>query len=153
MSAKQMKIGGLPVVDAKKPLEISIGELDIPRSKAKVPGACVAANACRRALGAEARVHLSRVYIRLEGGKFWTRYATPSSLRSEIVAFDRGGRFQPGDYHLSTLPATSTAAYHRARKDQRKRHDQGKKTGQKRHKRHLTEGVRANARSEYGAKQ
>lgn len=68
--------------------------------------ACAAAVAlCRQPDVEAARVHLSRVYIKhkREG---WVRYATPPALRNEIIAFDRGGAFAPGEYKLSPLQPT-----------------------------------------------
>ena len=41
-----------------------------------------------------------RVYIKT-AKDHWTRFMTPHSLRSEIIAVDRGGAFAPGEYVLS----------------------------------------------------
>lgn len=149
---QELKIDGLPVEDAKNPITINISQLDIPRSKAKNPEACVAANACKRVLGAEeARVHLSRVFLRMPGAKKWLRLKTPAALRGEIIAYDRGGRFATGEYKLDPLSASDKPAYHRKRNDKRARHDLGKKTGKKRRKMHFVEGVRDNGHCELGA--
>ncbi len=139
----ELKIDGLPVVDATKPITLHIGQHDIPRSKDKNPAKCVAAQACMRDLGAEAaRIHLSRVFIKMPGKKQWVRYATPSSLRSEIIAFDRGGRFIVGEFVLRAIkPSHRKDAYRK--RDKRKRHDQGKVGTGKKRVNHLTQGVRA----------
>jgi hypothetical protein len=88
-------IDGLPVIDAKRPLTLHITGRDISLANPKQPHACAAARACLRELGAkEARIHLGRIYIRTNNGN-WQRYQTPGALRDEIIAFDRGGRFEP----------------------------------------------------------
>ena len=95
-----MEINGLKVLNGLKPVKITITKTDALRGANKDPAACAAARACLRQDGVDAaRVHLSTTYLR-KGGK-WYRYTTPVSLRSEIVAFDRGGKFEPGDYTLS----------------------------------------------------
>jgi hypothetical protein len=94
---QNQQIDGLPVVDAKKPLKLEITRADCNLATRKNPGCCAVAKACGRELKIRGvRVHLSRLY--LLSGKAWTRYLVHSSLRSEIIAFDRGGKFQPGVY-------------------------------------------------------
>lgn len=93
-------IDGLPIMDAKSALPLKITKADIDKSDSKDPAFCAAANACRRQHHvAEVRVHLGRVYVRQNKAN-WVRYQTPQALRSEIIAFDRGGTFSPGDYAL-----------------------------------------------------
>lgn len=100
--SKVMKIGGKPVVDAKKSINLTITEGDVRDGKKKTPDCCAAALACRREWGAEqAHVYLSRIYIEL-GGK-WLRFKTPLALRTEIISFDRGYRFTPGVYTLGRI--------------------------------------------------
>lgn len=149
--AKQaLKIDGLPVHDATKSIVLSIGALDVPKSKERNPASCAAARACIRTLDAEAaRVHLSRIYIKLPGKKAWLRFRTPGSLRSEIIAFDRGGRFVPGEFTLDPLTASDRRDNRRA-DDARRRHDKGRKTGKKRTYR-IVEGVRSNGHEELSA--
>lgn len=92
-------IEGMPVIDGKRPLKLKITANDCRKGDPKDPSSCAIARACRRELHvAEARVHLSRVYIRATGAKSWTRYNTPAALRQEIIAFDRGGSFAPGEH-------------------------------------------------------
>lgn len=98
------QIDGLPIIDSKKSLKITISKNDVDRADPKEPADCAVARACRREHHAkEARVHLGRVYLRTNDGN-WTRYFTPRSLRSEIIAFDRGGTFSPGEYTLKGVP-------------------------------------------------
>lgn len=97
-----MKINGKPVIDATKPLQISISSKDAALGKTKDPGACAAARAIIRTITdvKSARVHLGRTYIEYKDK--WIRYKTPESLKVEIVSFDRGAKaeYTTGDYTL-----------------------------------------------------
>jgi hypothetical protein len=122
-------IDGLPVIDMKEPLVIHITEQDVRRGNTKDPGGCAAARACIREKHADAaRVHVSRTYLKV--GKEWHRYATPPSLTKQIIKFDVGGQFDPGDYRLTGIPKTKVltgkrqgglTAAQRSRKDKKKR--------------------------------
>lgn len=137
-----MKIDGLPVVDAKSPIMLSINAHDIKKGEGGNPDACAAAVACMRQLDCRAaKVHMGRIYVL--NGKKWFRYETPGSIRSEIIAFDRRSSFKPGIYKLNPIKPSVTA----------KRGKQtGTKTGQTRAKAspvrfkraapHFVEGVR-----------
>lgn len=93
-------IDGKPIINAKRGAKLTITAADIKNADVKVPDSCAVARACRRELHAkEVRVHLGRVYVRTNDGN-WTRYITPDAMRSEIIAFDRGGAFAPGEYNL-----------------------------------------------------
>jgi hypothetical protein len=97
------KIGGLPVIDATEPLKLRVTKADIARASVKKPDDCAIARACRRQLHVlEARIHLTRAYLRMDDEK-WVRYETPRLARDEIIAFDRGGTFEP--CHLTLTPA------------------------------------------------
>ncbi len=105
-----MQINGQDVFDATQPLMINITDQDIAKGKGKDPGACAAAMAAIRSLKAtKARVHLSRTYIELDPKvlgiksskeKVWIRYQTPISLTKEMIALDRGGKFEKGAHKL-----------------------------------------------------
>jgi hypothetical protein len=100
-----MQIDGIKVVDAKKRLRIRITPADIraaSKGGRKNPGSCAAAQAAMRQFSGitEARFQIGRVYLKQSKPKQWIRYMTPMQLRSEIVAFDRGGQFEPGDYEI-----------------------------------------------------
>lgn len=96
-----MEINGKKVVDATKRAKIHITQRDATDGANKNPSSCAAARAAKRDIPEciSARVHIGRVYI--ETPKKWIRFQTPKSLRTEIIAFDRGGSFQPGDYELT----------------------------------------------------
>lgn len=97
-------IGGRPVVNAKRGVTLHISALDVQSGKNKDPGACAAAKAAMREIPncIAARIHLGRAYIKKTDNK-WYRYKTPDSLRSEIIAFDRGGTFEAGEYTLRAM--------------------------------------------------
>jgi len=95
-----------PVVDAEKPVVIHITETDCERGSKKDPTSCAAALALKRVTGCdESRVHIACTYLRF--GNKWMRYATPPSLRAEIISFDRGGGFYPGDFRLHPMPTAN----------------------------------------------
>ena len=104
-----MQINGLPVVDAKQKVKITISSRDVTKGKTKDPAACAAAVACLREVKncTQARVHIGRTYLKI--GKRWVRFHTPQSLRGEIVAFDRGANFEPGDYVLTPMQPSHRA--------------------------------------------
>ena len=94
-------IEGLPVINAKKPLKLHVTPLDIKAARKHSPGNCAVAKACQREWKAkEVRVHLSRIYVR-HNEQNWTRYFTPYAMRSEIIAYDRGGEFLPSVYTVN----------------------------------------------------
>lgn len=132
----EMKIAGLPVVDAPKKLKIIITDKDVAKGNTKDPGSCAAAQACMRQTNCtEARVHLGRTYLKMAGK--WVRYHTPESLRGEIISFDRGAMFQPGEYTLSPMqPAKRTG------KSQGTATNKNKKATKPRAKPHVVHGVR-----------
>ena len=141
-----MKIEGLPVIDSRRKAIVNITKADIKRGSRKKPEACAVALACIRELGVdEALVHATRAYLRK--GLKWTRYFTPSAIRSEIIAFDRGGAFEPGKYELHPVPPTLRfGAFAERYASAETRKVAGVKkvaTGKKRSKRHVTANVRS----------
>lgn len=99
-----MHIDGKPVKNLTKKIDITITAVDCKTGQTKDPGGCAAAKAIVREVPGctAARVHLSRTYLQV--GDKWLRAHTPMALRSEIVAFDRGGSFEPGEYVINPLP-------------------------------------------------
>ncbi len=141
-------INGRPVVNGKRRIMLHISPADIKGSRKQVPGACAAAKALLRTIPncIKARVHLGRTYI-MKDDEQWYRYVTPEPLRQEIVAFDRGGRFEPGDYELrpmapsQMLPRKDPATV--VRSDTNRTTGGNNQTKQPR-KFHVTKGVRPN---------
>lgn len=96
---------GLAVVDARRPLTVTVTKDDIRISKRKTNSVCAFAVAVQREYGAkEVRVHLARTYIKAATKNLWVRYSTPAALRSEVIAFDRGGEFMPERFTLLVPP-------------------------------------------------
>ena len=89
---------GLPVVDATDDISLVINKADIAAATVKDPGKCAAALAGRRELKRDVRVFLSRMYVKDEKHQRWVRLLTPSHAAREIVSFDRGSTFEPGEY-------------------------------------------------------
>ena len=93
----KVDINGIKCVDATKAVTIHIEPADIKKGNTKNPSACAAAQACMRELNANAaKIHIGRSYLLID--KRWIRFKTSRALRTEIVAFDRGGTFEPGEY-------------------------------------------------------
>jgi hypothetical protein len=118
---------------------LSIDDADIAGSKRKGPGSCAAARAILRE-NAEVkgvRVHIGRVF--LEYDKFWERYQTPSSLRTEVIAFDRGGTFSPGVHHIRPLSPSNIRAIEEGKPSGK---DKSKKTKIARSRQYNVFGVR-----------
>ena len=128
---KVKAIDGIAVTNAAKPITLHILAGDCKGGDPKRPATCAAARAIKRELGAiDCRVHLGRVYIRQNKGN-WQRYMTPASLRNEIIAFDRGGDFSPGEYVLPAITPSKRAAAGR-RQGSTKRTKTGKKSQSRR---------------------
>jgi hypothetical protein len=98
------KIDGMPVVDAAAPVRLKITDADIASGARKNPNACaVAVAACKRIRGVTAaKAHLGCIYLMLNGK--WRRYYASGPIRVEMIAFDRGGDFYPGQYDLLPVP-------------------------------------------------
>jgi hypothetical protein len=128
-------IDGLRVVDAKSARKIHVTGRDITKYGVRDPESCAIAHACSRMLNVtKARVHLTRTLLKIKNK--WVRYATPARIRTEIIAFDRGGTFTPGTYTLPPVPRPTTR--HRATGPKLKK-------GKKPRAYHLTVGVRERA--------
>lgn len=107
-----MKIDNLPVRDAKEGLTLEVTADDIRHSNPKDPAGCAAAVAVMRQEGVtKALVHLSKVYIKRD--KYWERYESPRSLRTEVIVFDRRGEFSPEEFMLNAPPHSHLAAVKR----------------------------------------
>lgn len=130
---KPFEIDGQKVTDAKKPIMLIVTDDDCRRANRKKPESCAVARACGR-IAEEARVHLSRLYLRIKGK--WMRYETPASMRDEIIAFDRGGTFEAQQFKLNPPRPTRRLGQHTG----------GQKRGKpatKRRKPHVVTNVRS----------
>lgn len=121
-------IDGLPIVDAKRPMRLEVTKRIVDKADPKKPASCALAQACKAKEGvAEVRIHLTRAYVRLDGSRQWTKYLVTQRLRQEIVVFDRGGKFAPGEYHLLAVQPSK-----RIGADKRKRPGKKLRTGKTR---------------------
>jgi hypothetical protein len=123
---KQTKFDTKNVTDATEDITLTILPTDIIGADLKTPGNCVAARACRRQENLEARIHITRVYLR-NGGTVWTRYIVPTNLRTEIIAYDRGGAFVPGTYQLKAPKSTEKLGEKRSIKRNERKESKNKK--------------------------
>lgn len=105
-----MEINGKPVLNGKTKWLLSIDDIDIAGSRRRGPGQCAAARAIMREQRnvKSVRVHIGRVFLEYED--HWERYQTPASLRSEVIAFDRGGTFLPGVHSIPPLSPSGIRA-------------------------------------------
>jgi hypothetical protein len=139
-SRPQMKIGGIEVEDANKPIRLHIRDADTKLGKKHSPEGCAAAlSACREPGVLEARVYRTRTYLLrkdAKGKKKWERYNTPNALRGEIIAFDRGGTFQADDYTLGRVQESERLGA--------RRHNSPRPTGNRSGKNtpHIIKGIR-----------
>lgn len=135
-----MKIEGLPVRNASKSVKIIISKGDAKFGLSKTPGSCAAARAALRQVPkcTEALIHISRSFLKVGG--HWLRFATPKSLRSEIIAFDRGGKFEVGEFMLHPLSLSTRKTYGKRRGSKPK--FQKGRPGFHRAKQHRFHGVR-----------
>lgn len=104
LKGRTMKIGGIPVVNAKTPIALDITLQDIKKGQPKDPFNCAAAMAAKRQIPGctNAEVHSRVLYVRrtVGGKEVIERYATPDALRHEALVFDRGGVMEPDLYEL-----------------------------------------------------
>ena len=120
MGNRLLEIDGLPVKDAKKSIRLEIMRDDIVNARKKDSTCCAVAKACKRGLSVKAvKVHLTRLYLNTDG-KCFTRYIVGGAMRSEIIAFDRGGKFQPGIYNLAVPDKTKALGYSKKSRSVRK---------------------------------
>lgn len=126
----------MPLRDATNDMIIHVTPKDVKTSEKKSNVGCAAAVAiCREQKVTEARVYLSRTYIRRPG--YWDRYVTPAALRTELVVFDRTGNFDPGEYRLTAPRDTQKLGYRPSRTNPVKKGKQRARAPQ-----HVVAGVR-----------
>lgn len=108
---KIRKYEGLPVVDADKSLLINITSADVKAARKFDPANCAAAMACKRVYKREVRIFRSRAYIKEKN--HWVRYMVPQAVSREIISFDRGSQFEPGEYKVNPpSPTNQLGRYH-----------------------------------------
>jgi len=122
------------VKDAYKRLTIEVTKRDEANSHRKKHSECAMAVACKRAMKLDG-VIVSATTAYLIKDTVATRYQLSMAAQKEVVAFDRGGGFCPGEYQL--VKPQQNLGRQEGGKDKRARGTKPKK----RH--HFTEGIRA----------
>lgn len=135
-------IEGKPVFDGKKAISLIITDGDVKKAARLNQSHCAAAVACMRQLEAtDVRVHLSRTFIKIKGK--WTRFRTSRALRSEIIAFDRGGTMEAGEYELGPMSPSDSNRSARAESDKANK----KPRGEPRRPMHMVGGIRPSGKA------
>lgn len=104
------------VEDATEPMEIEVTKTDAASKAVKSHKACAMAVACVRKFHLQ-DVIISRRVAYLIRRNVATRYMLPERITREVVAFDRGGAFAPGEYTLNPPVATSRLDHPRQTQD------------------------------------
>lgn len=90
------------VVDASRNARIEVTSKDEATSRKKSHKGCAMAVACKRKFHLDGVIiSVNRAYL-VKGDKA-RRFQLPPSVSREVVSFDRGGGFEPGDYELSKV--------------------------------------------------
>lgn len=107
------------VKDATKPLEVTVAKTDVDNSKVRNHKDCVFAHACKRMEDIDgAIIAIKSAYI--IKGDTAIRYSIPDSLAREIVAFDRDGKFETGDYYVREPSPTLKLGQHKLYKPKKR---------------------------------
>lgn len=124
------------VKDGRGDLHIIVTTTDT-KASVKNHKDCAIAKACKRLQGVDGAVISVATAFIIKGDTAY-RYRVPSAVAREVVAFDRGASFTPGEYELK--------APGRTHKLGRKQGSSGARTGQGAGRnsgpRHVTKGIR-----------
>lgn len=140
-------IEGMKVRNARTGITVTIKPGDVRRAGVQNPAKCAVAQAlCRDPAMKAARVHISRTYVQPRGADHWLRYGTPQTLRTEIIAFDKGAPKAFKDEHTFILPPAkekwSTGKQQGSKRSQTKRGPKEKRT-------YILTDIRPNALKEF----
>lgn len=130
----------IKVSDAKKAVNVEVSRRDINSSTVRSHKACAMAVACKRKFKADGVIiSVNRAYL-IKGNKA-TRFVVSPSIAREVVAFDRGGAFEVGEYKLNAVPKRERLG---VRQHGSPNGSQGPSNGgMKKRFVHRTEGIRA----------
>jgi len=98
------------VVDAKKPVVITLTPEDSQVGQKRDHKHCAMALACQRQEHADGVIMSMKAAYIIKGSTAF-RYIVPASTSREVVSFDRSGGFNPGQYQLSA-PTSSNKLGH-----------------------------------------
>lgn len=90
-------------MDSSRNAKIEVTKGDEATSRKKSHKGCAMAVACKRKFHLDG-VIISRNRAYLVKGTQARRFTLPPSVSREVVSFDRGGGFEPGEYQLSKIP-------------------------------------------------
>jgi len=94
------------VVDAERNARIEVTKSDETKANKKSHKTCAMAVACKRKFHLDGVIiSANRAYL-VKGDKA-RRFELPPSVTKEIVSFDRGSGFEPGEYELSKVSPTA----------------------------------------------
>jgi hypothetical protein len=106
---------GKRVEDATTNFRFNVLMDDCRRGKADDPQACAGARAIKRSYPAEVlAVHVHRQVTMVELKNKVIRFRTPHGLRDQLLRFDAGKKFDPGNYHIGTVCPSTVKARGRA---------------------------------------
>jgi hypothetical protein len=128
------------VTDADDDLLVNVTEKDYKTSVKKNHGECAMATAVKRQESA-ASVIISASIAYVIKGTHATRYKVPEAVSKEVVSFDRGASFEPGDYKLKAMPKSGRLGTYRG-KDTREDNSRPKTGGAAKRFIHHTANIR-----------
>jgi len=105
----------LSVTDASRNAVIEVTKKDVDSSKIKKHAECAMAVACKRKFHVDGVV-ISRTVAYLVKGKRARRFHLPESVSREVVSFDRGAGFAPGNYELAAISPSNKMGVRAERK-------------------------------------
>src|SRR5262245_23232652 len=122
------------VKDATRDINIDVTAADARSKGLKNHQACALALACRRKFHLDGAV-VARSTVYLVKDNIATRYKLPSAAQKEVVAFDRGAPFMPGEYKLKRIAPSQALGQLKG--------GHSRKTAKRVEPYHITEGIRA----------
>lgn len=103
------------ISDAKKNIEIEVTNADDKAAAKRSHKTCAMAVACKRKFKLDGVViSVNRAYL-VKGTKA-ERFELPPSVSREVVSFDRGGGFEPGEYQLTKPGPSNKLGTHKYKK-------------------------------------
>ena len=99
------------VTDADSDLMVNVTKNDEKSSRRKDHGDCAMAVAVKRQENAT-HVIISSSTAYVIKGKEAIRYKVPEAVSREVVSFDRGSSFEPGDYKLKAMPKSGRLGHY-----------------------------------------
>lgn len=99
---KYAEKNNLKVRDSRRHMVVTVLAKDLKGARRNNPECCAFARACKRQKKVDA-VHFFKTSAWIEKDGVLTRFQLPESMKREIIVFDRGGKFAPGEYQLRAV--------------------------------------------------